>query len=230
MIHFLKIATLSLLVSTTGLAATAKGIPGAYLNMFFGPFVHKSDSVGGTDFSNFLGVNAGVNYGKDKQVAFSFHNDRMSTDFRQSESSISSDFTQFSMGYRFLWFHPSIIAGHGTMEASSDDPDVGEVFDVVFTNFGFGLDVEIPYTAVINTYVKIHSLDTTKVVDADGNDINFGTRTEVDAGVTIALPFPILMVNTGYLHRSFSVEVEEGGLKQQIQTGPYLGFTLGHSF
>lgn len=112
-------------------ANSEKNAKGAFVSFYGGPFVHKSDTVNGTDFANFTAVEIGTNYGKRKEFGLTVHSDTMETVFRQTTAKVKTEFTEFRMNYRNLWFLPTVYIGQGQLKASSDDPAVGEFADLI---------------------------------------------------------------------------------------------------
>lgn len=210
--------------------AAKKDIPGAYLFTYGGPFVVKSDTVNGTDFSTWIAVRTGANYGKGKQFGLNLRLDKMSTKFRQAEASMDSDWTEFNISYRYLWFVPTFIAGHTQLKAKSNDPVVGDILNAVATFTGFGLDLEMPYSGSLLVYTKLSYVNFSASHDFTAQEVKFGSRQEADIGIKLQMPLPALFVQGGYFHRSWSIEIDGGGSKAQVHTGPYVGFLFTREF
>lgn len=215
---------LVLLAASPALADSDKSQP---VNVMaeYGLPVHRSGTLDSMDFGNGYRVGIQTYAGKSKDFGLAIEHDVSTTDYTQVDGSFDATWTDFVLGYRILYFYPKVSIGHCAIAADLDGVDL---VDGLGTSAGGGLEVRVATGAMAVAFADLTYTTVDEARDAAGQEIKIGPRTDFDMGVAIRLPWANVDVTPGYRYRTYTVSIS-GDSETELETGPYLGFSMGFS-
>lgn len=186
--------------------------------------VDKSNTIEGTDFGTGQRFGLSVYTGTTKALGLGIRNDHSATKFTQADGSVATEWTDFTVSYRFMMLYPTLTMGSTSFKARQAGVDLANALGI---SRGGGLGVRIP-AGIATVQFEALYVAVPKAIDAGGYTIEIGPRTDIDMGVALEALTEHFVVTTGYRYRTYAVSID-GASASELETGPYLGFRLGFS-
>lgn len=196
----------------------------AYLRVDGMFLVHKSDTLGATDFGSESNITIGTWAGKTKRFGLGISNRNSRTKFTQINGALSTTWTDMSLSYRVLWFHPYLSVGSCRIVGSLDD---AQIADGVCTTVGGGVDVRVPFGPFVVLNLDLNALEVPHYRDHVDTTNDLGNRREAALGVAIYPKLTWLSILIGYRYRAYEMTTAGTG-HDETETGPYLGLNFGY--
>ncbi len=196
----------------------------AYLRTDILFLIHKSGTIGHTDFGSESSITAGTWTGKNKRLGLGIISRNNRTNYSQVDASMSGAWTDFFLTYRLWWFQPYFSAGSCYVNASKNGVSL---VNGICTTMGGGLDTRVP----IGNYVvlNVETVFSEVVHYRDHADINnkMGGRRDFSIGAAISPGLTWMNILVGYRYRTYKLTTADGG-KREIETGPHAGLIFGY--